>query len=71
MGASKTLLAACMFVMIAIIVSVDVLLFKNHFWMRLMANVGIVLAFAALFICAVPKIVAGLARVTGLISLLQ
>lgn len=34
-------------VMIALIVGVDVLYFRNHFWERLMANAGIVLVFAA------------------------
>ena len=34
-------------IMIAVIVSVDLLFFKNHFWERLMANIGIVLVFAA------------------------
>ena len=31
----------------AVIVLVDVLFFRNHFWPRLLANVGIVLLFAA------------------------
>jgi hypothetical protein len=29
------------------VVGVDVLFFRNHFWERLMVNVGIVLVFAA------------------------
>jgi len=33
--------------MIIAIVGVDVLFFRNHFWERLMANIGIVLTFAA------------------------
>jgi len=33
--------------LIAVIVGVDVLFFRNFFWERLMANVGIVLIFAA------------------------
>lgn len=33
--------------LIAVVVAVDVLFFRNHFWERLMANVGIVLVFAA------------------------
>jgi hypothetical protein len=36
-------------VMIAVIVSVDVLIFKNRFWERLMVNVGIVLVFVAFY----------------------
>ncbi len=37
-------------VMIAVIVAVDVLIFRNHFWERLMANVGIVLVFVAFYL---------------------
>jgi hypothetical protein len=33
--------------LIAVVVIVDVLFFRQHFWERLIANVGIVLVFAA------------------------
>ena len=33
--------------LVAVVISVDVLLFRNRFWERLMVNVGIVLVFAA------------------------
>jgi hypothetical protein len=33
--------------LVAVVVAVDVLFFTHHFWARLMANVGIVLVFAA------------------------
>ena len=33
--------------LIAVVVGVDVLFFRNRFWERLIANVGIVLVFAA------------------------
>lgn len=36
-------------VMAAVIVAVDVLFFQGHLWERLMANVGIVLLFAAFY----------------------
>jgi hypothetical protein len=36
--------------MIAIIVAVDVMFFRHHVWERLMANVGIVLVFAAFYL---------------------
>jgi len=36
-------------VMIATIVTVDALIFRNHFWERLMVNIGIVLVFAAFY----------------------
>ena len=37
-------------IMIAVIVSVDVLFFQNRFWERLIANIGIVLVFAAFYL---------------------
>ena len=33
--------------LVAVVVSVDVLFFRNRFWERLIVNVGIVLVFAA------------------------
>lgn len=36
--------------MVAVVVAVDVLFFRHHVWPRLMANVGIVLVFGALFL---------------------
>jgi hypothetical protein len=36
--------------MIAVIVSVDLALFRNLFWGRLAVNVGIVLVFAAFYL---------------------
>ena len=36
--------------MIAVIVIVDVLIFRNHFWERLMVNIGIVLVFVAFYL---------------------
>jgi len=36
--------------MVAIIVAVDVLIFRHHFWPRLMVNVGVVLVFAAFYL---------------------
>ena len=35
--------------MAAVIVAIDVLFFKNHFWERLTVNVGVVLVFAAFY----------------------
>jgi hypothetical protein len=34
----------------AVVVGVDVLFFRNRFWERLMANIGIVLVFAAFYL---------------------
>ena len=36
-------------VMIAVIVGIDVAFFRNRFWERLIANIGIVLVFAAFY----------------------
>jgi cytochrome c oxidase subunit IV len=35
--------------MVAVVVGVDVLVFRHHFWERLAANVGIVLVFVAFY----------------------
>ena len=46
-----TLTAHLLYVLLmaAAIVAVDVLFFKNYFWERLAANVGLVLIFAAFY----------------------
>ncbi len=36
--------------LIAVVVSVDLLFFKNRFWERLIVNIGIVLVFAAFYL---------------------
>lgn len=36
--------------MVAVVVLVDILFFKHHFWPRLMVNVGIVLIFGAFYL---------------------
>jgi preprotein translocase subunit SecE len=36
--------------MAALIVGVDLVFFKHRFWERLMANIGIVLVFAAFYL---------------------
>ena len=48
MGTS-TANALYILLMVAVIVGVDVLFFKDHFWERLAVNVGIVLIFAACY----------------------
>ena len=37
-------------VLVAVVVGVDVLFFRNRFWERLMVNVGIVLVFGAFYV---------------------
>ena len=36
--------------MVAVVVCVDVLFFRNQFWERLIVNVGIVLVFGAFYL---------------------
>ena len=36
--------------MVAVVVGVDVLFFKHHFWERLLVNIGIVLVFGAFYL---------------------
>jgi protein-S-isoprenylcysteine O-methyltransferase Ste14 len=36
--------------MVLVVVSVDLVFFKNRFWERLMVNLGIVLVFAAFYL---------------------
>jgi hypothetical protein len=35
--------------MVAVVVGVDILFFRNHFWGRLLVNIGIVLVFVAFY----------------------
>lgn len=44
------LVAAFLILMIAVIIIVDVLFFRNFFWERLVANIGIVLVFVAFYL---------------------
>ena len=41
--------------LIVAVVAVDVLFFRNHLWQRLLANVGIVLLFAAFYLRFVKR----------------
>ena len=47
---SKLYLVLGLVAMVVIIVGVDVLFFRTHFWERLVANVGIVMVFGAFFL---------------------
>jgi Mn2+/Fe2+ NRAMP family transporter len=42
-------------VMIAVVVSVDILFFRYRFWERLIANIGIVLVFLAFYLRFLKK----------------
>jgi hypothetical protein len=45
----QAIAALYVFAMVAVIVGVDVLFFRQHFWPRLAVNIGIVLVFAAFY----------------------
>ena len=42
--------------LVAVVVGVDILFFRNRFWERLMVNVGIVLVFAAFYLRFVRRL---------------
>lgn len=37
-------------VLVSVVVGVDILFFRHHFWERLISNIGIVLIFAAFYL---------------------
>ena len=48
--ARPTIVVPYVVALIAVIVTVDVVFFRNHFWERLMVNIGIVLVFGAFYL---------------------
>ncbi len=46
---SRAVIGLYVLAMVAVVVGVDVLFLRHQFWDRLMANVGIVLVFAAFY----------------------
>jgi hypothetical protein len=46
----QVVVALYLVAMVALIVGLDVAFFRNRFWERLMANIGIVLVFAAFYL---------------------
>ena len=47
---TRTTLVLYVMAMIAIVVGLDVLFFRHHFWARLLVNIGIVLIFGAFYL---------------------
>jgi len=45
----QTAVALYVLTLIAVVVGVDLLFFRHHFWERLIVNIGIVLVFAAFY----------------------
>jgi len=50
MSKNSSYIIAIVILLILVIVTVDILFFRDHFWERLMANVGIVLIFGAFYL---------------------
>ncbi|MER7846498.1 hypothetical protein ABTZ03_21360 [Kitasatospora sp. NPDC096077] len=48
--ARQTIAVIYVLAMVALVVGVDFLFFRNHFWPRLLVNIGIVLVFAAFYL---------------------
>ena len=46
----RTAVALYVLALVAVVAGVDVLFFRNRFWERLLANVGIVLVFWAFYL---------------------
>ena len=46
---SKAAVVLYVLAMVALVVGVDILFFRDHFWARLAVNVGIVLVFVAFY----------------------
>jgi len=49
-------IALFVLVMVAVIIGVDIAFFRNRFWERLIANIGIVLVFAAFYLAYGAKL---------------
>jgi hypothetical protein len=50
MMGSKAAAALYVVAMVVVIVALDILVFRDRFWERLLTNVGIVLVFAAFYL---------------------
>jgi hypothetical protein len=46
---SQTVAVLYVVLLIIVIIALDVVFFRNHFWERLTVNIGIVLVFAAFY----------------------
>jgi len=50
MDTNKLAVGVVIVVMITVVISVDLLFFKDRFWERLIANIGIVMVFTAFYL---------------------
>jgi hypothetical protein len=46
----KTIIVLYVLALVAVVVGVDILFLRERFWLRLIVNVGIVLAFGAFYL---------------------
>lgn len=46
----ETAVALYVVALVAVVVGVDLLIFRHQFWPRLLSNIGIVLVFAAFYL---------------------
>ena len=51
----QAVVAFYVLVLVVVVVGVDILFFRNHLWERLIANVGIVMVFAAFGLRYLPR----------------
>jgi hypothetical protein len=51
-------IAAYLLAMVGIVVAVDVLFLRHHFWARLAVNVGIVLVFVVFYLTFLRRVLA-------------
>jgi drug/metabolite transporter (DMT)-like permease len=47
---SRAAIVLYVLALVAVVVGVDVLFFRNRFWERLLVNIGIVLVFAGVYL---------------------
>lgn len=52
---TKSLIVLYVLVMVAVIVAVDVLVFRHHFWWRLISNIGIVAVFVVIYFIFIKR----------------
>jgi hypothetical protein len=54
----RAAIAAYLLAMVGIVVAVDVLFLRHHFWVRLAVNVGIVLVFVVFYLTFLKRVLA-------------
>lgn len=52
---NKTIIVLYVLALVAVVVGVDILFLRERFWLRLIVNVGIVLAFGAFYLAFLKR----------------